>query len=189
MFAVIKTGGKQYRVQEGDVFDVEKLSLKKGEKFTFDQVLLIEDEKQMLIGTPSLENAQVRAEVVDNLKGEKVIVFKKKRRKQYKKTRGHRQELTRVKIEQILVDVKAAGKKPSEAAKKEEKAPTAAVKPVERKTAAEKPAPKKTEAKKTKPAAKKSSAPTTKTAAKKTAAEKTDSKKKTAAKSTTAKKK
>jgi large subunit ribosomal protein L21 len=120
MFAVIKTGGKQYKVQEGDVLNVEKLSMKKDKKVTFDKVLLVEDEGKTLIGTPFVENALVRAEVIENFKDKKVLVFKKKRRKQYRRTRGHRQELTRIKIEEILHGAKAASKKkPAEVVKKE----------------------------------------------------------------------
>jgi len=120
MFAVIKTGGKQYKVQEGDVLNVEKLNMEKDKKVTFDKVLLVEDEGKTLIGTPFVENARVRAEVVENFKDKKVLVFKKKRRKQYRKTRGHRQELTRVKIEEIIHGIKVAPKKkPAEAVKKE----------------------------------------------------------------------
>lgn len=126
MFAVIKTGGKQYRVQEGDVLDVEKLNMEKDQKVTFDKVLLVEDEGETLIGTPFVEKALVRAEVIENFKDKKVIVFKKKRRKQYRRKSGHRQELTRIKIEEIVHGEKAAPrKKPAEAAKieKEKRAP------------------------------------------------------------------
>lgn len=124
MFAVIKTGGKQYKVQEGDVLNVEKLNMEKEKKVTFDKVLLIEDEGKTLIGTPFVENALVRAEVIENFKDKKVLVFKKKRRKQYRRTRGHRQELTRIKIEEIIQGIKAAPKKkPAEVAKKEKAAP------------------------------------------------------------------
>ncbi len=120
MFAVIKTGGKQYKVQEGDVLNVEKLNMEKEKKVTFDKVLLIEDEGKTLIGTPFVENALVRAEVIENFKDKKVLVFKKKRRKQYRKTRGHRQELTRIKIEEIIHGIKVAPKKkPAEVVKKE----------------------------------------------------------------------
>jgi large subunit ribosomal protein L21 len=120
MFAVIKTGGKQYKVQEGDVLNVEKLNMDKDKKITFDKVLLVEDEGKTLIGTPFVENALVRAEVIENFKDKKVIVFRKKRRKQYRRTRGHRQELTRIKIEEILHGMKAAPKKePAEVLKKE----------------------------------------------------------------------
>jgi len=120
MFAVIKTGGKQYKIQEGDVLNVEKLNIEKEKKVTFDKVLLIEDEGTTLIGTPFVENALVRAEVIENFKDKKVLVFKKKRRKQYRRTRGHRQELTRIKIEEIIQGIKAAPKKkPAEVVKKE----------------------------------------------------------------------
>ncbi len=120
MFAVIKTGGKQYKVQEGDVLNVEKLNIEKEKKVTFDKVLLIEDEGKTLIGTPFVENALVRAEVIENFKDKKVLIFKKKRRKQYRRTRGHRQELTRIKIEEIIQGIKAVSKKkPAEVLKKE----------------------------------------------------------------------
>jgi len=111
MFAVIKTGGKQYRVQEGDFLVVEKLGLEEGKKVTFEQVLLVDDEEKTLIGTPFIRNASVKGEVVENFKDKKVIVFKKKRRKQYKRKRGHRQELTRIRIEEIVSELKAARKK------------------------------------------------------------------------------
>ena len=104
MFAIIKTGGKQYRVREGDFLEVEKLPAEPGKKFHFSQVLLIGSDQETMIGTPLVEKALVRAEVVDNFKDEKVIVFKKKRRKQFRRTRGHRQDLTRVKIEKIIPD-------------------------------------------------------------------------------------
>lgn len=111
MFAVIKTGGKQYKVQEGDVLVVEKLGLDEGQKITFDQVLLVDDEEKTLVGTPYLQNALVKGEIIENFKDKKVIIFKKKRRKQYKKKRGHRQELTRIRIEEIISELKAARKK------------------------------------------------------------------------------
>jgi large subunit ribosomal protein L21 len=106
MYAVIKTGGKQYRVKEGDLLEIEKLGAEKGQKINFDQVFLIEDEGRILVGTPVVENAVVRAEVVENYKGDKVLIFKKKRRKQYRRTKGHRQELTKVRIEKIHPDTK-----------------------------------------------------------------------------------
>ena len=106
MYAVIKTGGKQYRVKEGDLLEIEKLGAEKGQKINFDRVLLIEDEGRVLVGTPVVENAVVRAEVVENIKGDKVLIFKKKRRKQYRRTKGHRQELTKVRIEKIHPDAK-----------------------------------------------------------------------------------
>jgi len=104
MYAVIRTGGKQYRVKEGDVLEIDKLGAEKGRKVSFDQVLLIEEEGRVLVGTPIVENAVVRAEVLENMRGDKVLIFKKKRRKQYRRTRSHRQELTKVRIEKIHPD-------------------------------------------------------------------------------------
>lgn len=121
MFAVIKTGGKQYRVKEGDVLCVEKLNGDEGQKIFFSQVLLIEDGKNTLIGTPYVENARVGAEIIENFKDKKVIVFKKKRRKQFRRKRGHRQELTRIKIEEVALGAKAAPLKELALAIKKEK--------------------------------------------------------------------
>lgn len=110
MFAVIKTGGKQYRVKQGDLLEIEKLDIEAGKKVTFDEVLLVENNGETLIGTPYVDKAQVKAVILENFKDDKVIVFKKKRRKQYKKKTGHRQHLSRVKIEEILVEGKALPK-------------------------------------------------------------------------------
>ena len=140
MFAVIKTGGKQFRVQEGDILDIEKLGQEKGHKITFDNVLLVEDDKNTLIGTPVVEKAQVIGEVMENFKDKKILVFKKKRRKQYRKTSGHRQLLTRVRIEKIVLGAEAPKKEapPAKKLKPEEElqkleAEVAKKKPVERK--------------------------------------------------------
>jgi large subunit ribosomal protein L21 len=105
MYAVIKTGGKQYRVKEGDVLDVEKLGVEQGGTVIFDRVLLIEDEGKVLVGTPDVAGAAVKAEVVENFKDDKVLIFKKKRRKQYRRTKGHRQQLAKVRIVKIYADV------------------------------------------------------------------------------------
>lgn len=137
MFAIIKTGGKQYRVQEGDLLEVEKLPAEPGQKFHFSQVLLIGSDEETLIGTPLVEKALVRAEVIENFKDEKVIIFKKKRRKQYRRTRGHRQELTRVKIEKIIPDATAV---PAEEVVGAEPAPKDIPPSQEAKAAAEPPA-------------------------------------------------
>jgi large subunit ribosomal protein L21 len=126
MFAVIKTGGKQYVVKEGDKLSVEKLELPAGQKFLFDQVLLIDDGTDTAIGTPFLEKAVIRAEVVKNYKDDKILVFKKKRRKQYRRTRGHRQNLTEVLIEKIYPDKTAV---PADELKFEVLAPVVAEKP------------------------------------------------------------
>ena len=101
MLAVIKTGGKQYLVKEGDVLSIEKLEAAPGETVTFDLVLLIEAEDRVLVGSPYLEKAAVTGEVIETYKDDKVTVFKKKRRKGYRRTKGHRQILTKVKIGSI----------------------------------------------------------------------------------------
>lgn len=151
MFAVIKTGGKQYKVQQGDVLQVEKLGLEKDKTITFDEVLLVEDGKETLIGTPFVDKAKVHAVIIENFKDDKVIVFKKKRRKQYKKMRGHRQELSRIRIEDITLGGAAPKKtQPAAVAKKEEPVKTQTqTKPTAKKTtpAAKVPAAKKPEKK------------------------------------------
>jgi len=104
MYAVILTGGKQYRVKEGDILSVEKLGLAPGRKAQFDRVLLIEDGEAVQVGTPYLDTAMVLGLVLEEFRDEKVIVFKKKRRKQFRRTRGHRQWLTKVRITRIAPD-------------------------------------------------------------------------------------
>lgn len=104
MFAIIKTGGKQYRVSVGDILEVERLSVKAGSPFDFEEILLIDDGAKTWLGNPYLPKARVRAELIEEFKDEKVIVFKKKRRKQYKKKKGHRQIQSRVKILEIIPD-------------------------------------------------------------------------------------
>lgn len=100
-YAIIETGGKQYRVSQGDQIAVEKLPAKEGEAVHFDKVLLIGDNGNTRVGTPHLENAQVIGEVVRQEKGKKLIVYRFKRRKGYDKKKGHRQQLTRVRIKEI----------------------------------------------------------------------------------------
>ena len=101
MYAVIKTGGKQYRVSEGDMLKVEKLDCAEGEEITFDRVLAVSDDDSFDVGRPVLEDARVKAEVVEHGKNKKVEVFKFKPKKRYKKKTGHRQPFTRVKIDEI----------------------------------------------------------------------------------------
>lgn len=98
MYAIIQTGGKQYRVTPGDVLDVERLSVEPSAEVTFDQVLAIGDEQQFHVGKPTIEGARVRANVIEARKAKKVIAFKFKRRKGSERTKGHRQSLSRVKI-------------------------------------------------------------------------------------------
>jgi len=101
MYAVIKTGGKQHRVSEGDVLRVEKLEGKKGDTVVFEEVLLVTKEDQTRVGTPVVQGARVVGEIVHQGKGPKIIIFKKKRRKGFLKKTGHRQPLTEVRIKEI----------------------------------------------------------------------------------------
>ena len=101
MYAVIKTGGKQHRVSEGDVLKVEKLEGQKGDAVVFEEVLLVSKEDQTRVGTPVVEGAKVVGEIVHQGKGPKIIIFKKKRRKGFLKKTGHRQPLTEVRIKEI----------------------------------------------------------------------------------------
>ncbi len=100
-YAVVETGGKQYRVQAGDTLEVEKLDAEVGSAFELDQVLAISDGESLTVGTPTLGSAKVVSKVVDQKRGPKVINFKKKRRKGYTRKVGHRQSLTVLTIESI----------------------------------------------------------------------------------------
>ncbi|MDJ0803362.1 MAG: 50S ribosomal protein L21 [Desulfobacterales bacterium] len=101
MYAVVKTGGKQYRVQEGDVLRVEKLAGDVGSEIAFDDVLLFSDGENLQVGTPNLDNIAVTGRIVEQDKAPKIIVFKYKRRKRYRRKQGHRQPYTAVKIDSI----------------------------------------------------------------------------------------
>ena len=101
MYAIIATGGKQYKVSEGDTIKVEKLGAEAGETVTFDKVLAVSDDNGLKAGTPYLEGTSVTGEVVENGKGKKVIVFKYKPKKGYRRKAGHRQPYTRVRITAI----------------------------------------------------------------------------------------
>lgn len=103
MYAVIETGGKQYRVEEGDILSVEKLGVSEGENVVFDKVLLVSDEDGIKVGEPYLDGAKVEGEALLNGKGRKIIVFKYKPKKNYRKKQGHRQPFTKVKISKITV--------------------------------------------------------------------------------------
>ncbi len=135
MFAIIKTGGKQYKVAADDILQIEKLDAQAGETITFDQVLMLGSGSDVTIGSPLVEGATVVAELVEQFRNKKIIVFKKKRRKKYRRTQGHRQNLSLVKITDIL----AAGQKPAKKA--------AAKKPAAEKAEVKKPAAKKAEPK------------------------------------------
>ncbi|MFM2043061.1 MAG: ribosomal protein [Pseudomonadota bacterium] len=98
MFAVIRTGGKQYKVAAGDVIKVEKLVADEGASLKLDEVLLVSDAGSVTVGTPLVANASVTAEVVAQARGPKIIIFKKKRRQNYRRKNGHRQDLTVLRI-------------------------------------------------------------------------------------------
>ncbi|HSJ53318.1 MAG TPA: 50S ribosomal protein L21 [Anaerolineae bacterium] len=102
MYAVIKTGGKQYRVSPGDSIEVEKLPYDVGAKIELDQVLLVAGDSQASIGQPLVEGARVKATVTRQAKGRKVIVFKYRSSKRYRRKKGHRQHVTRLRIDEIV---------------------------------------------------------------------------------------
>jgi large subunit ribosomal protein L21 len=103
MYAVLATGGKQYRVAPGDTLEVEKLAVESGQPVVFDQILLVSNDGKIAVGTPTVAGATVVADVVEQKRGDKVIAFKLKRRKGYRKKIGHRQSLTVVKVKEIKV--------------------------------------------------------------------------------------
>lgn len=111
MFAVIKTGGKQYRVTADDLLKVEKVAGARGDNIEFTEVLVIGEGAEVVIGTPAVKDAVVTAEVIEQGRGSKVIAFKKRRRQNSKRSRGHRQELTTVRISEILAPGAKSAKK------------------------------------------------------------------------------
>jgi large subunit ribosomal protein L21 len=146
MYAVVKTGGKQYRVAKDDVLTIEKLDAEAGAVIELAEVLAIDVGKGLTIGTPMIDGARVAATVLEQKKADKVIIFKKKRRKNYRRTRGHRQPLTVIRISDILAKgQKAAAAKAAPAAdavapakKAPAKAKAKAKAPAKAKTAAKK---------------------------------------------------
>ena len=112
MYAVIETGGKQYHVQAGDIIDIERLpgSDEKAASIKFDRILMVGDDKQVKIGDPVVKGAQVTGSLVDEVRAPKIRVFKMKRRKGYRRTQGHRQNLLRVKIDNIKAGAAKAAK-------------------------------------------------------------------------------
>lgn len=99
-WAVIQTGGKQYKVAEGDVIEVEKMGQDKG-PISFSEVLLVKKNNNLVIGKPFIEKAKVKGQILENFKGKKIRVIKFKSKSRYSRTRGHRQQKTRIKIEKI----------------------------------------------------------------------------------------
>ena len=110
MYAVIKTGGKQYRVISGERLKVEKLEVEVGGTVTLDQILMVSDGDNTTIGSPIINGATVKATVLSHGRGDKVMIFKFRRRKHYRKTQGHRQSFTEIKIGEILAAGQAAAK-------------------------------------------------------------------------------
>ena len=165
MYALVRTGGKQYRVSKDDTILVERISADEGAQVILDDVVMLGDGDKVTIGTPRVEGAAVSATVMRQTRGPKIIIFRRKRRKNHRRTQGHRQDLTLLKINAVAEDGTSLAPKaaPKKAAKTEAKAaPEAAAKKTAAKAEA-KAAPKKAPAKK---------AATKKTAAKKAAAKK-----------------
>jgi len=140
MYAIVEIAGQQFKVEEGKKIFVHRLEVEEGKKIEFDQVLLIEEEGKVTIGEPVIKDAKVQAKILENVRGDKVIVFKKKRKKGYRIKNGHRQNFTQVEIISIngKVTKKAVVKK-----EKTEEAPVAEAateKKVAKKTATKKPA-------------------------------------------------
>jgi len=201
MYAVIKTGGKQYKVAKNDVILVEKLPGEAGAAVELDEVLLVGDDKGQTVGAPLVDGAHVAATVLEQTRGEKIIVFKKKRRQNYRRKAGHRQDLTALRITDIVTggkkkaakaaEPKAEEKKAAPKADEKKAAPKAEEKKAEAKTEA-KTAEKKAPAKKTETKTEAKKAPAKKAEAKeaeaKPAAEKKPAAKKAPAKKPAAKK-
>ena len=103
MYAIIQTGGKQYRVAPGDVLRVERLGGERGDEVVLDQVLLVADGANVQVGAPLVEGASVRGEIMRQGKAKKILVFKKKRRKNYRRKQGHRQLFTALQVKEIIV--------------------------------------------------------------------------------------
>ncbi|MGA2405443.1 MAG: 50S ribosomal protein L21 [Bacteroidales bacterium] len=171
MYAIVEIAGQQFKVEEGKKIFVHRLEVEEGKEILFERVLLIEDEGKVTIGEPTIKNAVVGGKILDHMRGDKVIVFKKKRKKGYRVKNGHRQNLTQVEI--ISINGKSSPKK---AAPKKEEAKVAEVK------VAEEPAKNKKAVKK--PTIKKEEAPSKKASAKKVTVKK-PAEKKPAAKKTT----
>ena len=165
MYALVRTGGKQYRVAKDDTILVERISADEGAEVILDDVVMLGDGDKVTIGTPRVEGAAVSATVVSQTRGPKIIIFRRKRRKNHRRTQGHRQDLTLLKINAIAEDGKSLKPKAAPAKKAEAK-----------KADAKKAAPKKAAAKKTAPRAEAKAAPK-KAAAKKATAKKAAAKK------------
>lgn len=159
MFAIVRTGGKQYKVEKGDIVVVEKLESSIGDLISFDKVLMVGDNTQTRVGSPLLEKAKVFVEVINQEKADKVIIFKKRRRHTYRRKKGHRQNHTVVKVLEISLDGVQSVKSSAQGKDKE--------KPAAEKKIVEKVVEKKVAAPKAKKADPKAEKPVKKTATKK----------------------
>lgn len=128
MYAIVEMAGQQFKVAKDQKVYVHRLQTEEGKKVTFDNVLLLDDGKSVTVGAPAIDGAAVEAKVIKHLKGDKVIVFHKKRRKGYRKKNGHRQSLTEIVIESIIAKgaKKTVAAEPKKAAPKKEEAPKVA---------------------------------------------------------------
>jgi large subunit ribosomal protein L21 len=152
MYAIVEIAGQQFKVEEGKKIFVHRLEAQNGKKVEFDQVLLIENNGKVVIGEPVIKDALVEGNVLEQLRGDKVIVFKKKRKKGYRIRNGHRQYFTQVEIVSIKEKVTRKASKPEAAAEPvavEEKVAEVAAKPAAKKPAAKKASPAKTSEKDT----------------------------------------
>ena len=120
MYAIIESCGKQYKVTEGDIVFFEKLDAEEGKKITFDKVILVSEEGKVQIGNPYVKNVKVEGKVVSHGKGKKIIVFKMKPKKNYRRKQGHRQPYTKVEITSIKTATKKATTKTAKADEKAE---------------------------------------------------------------------
>ena len=143
MYAIVEIAGQQFKVVQDQKLFVHRLADKEGAKVSFDKVFLLDDGKKVSIGAPAITGASVEAKVVGHLKGDKVIVFKKKRRKGYRVKNGHRQALTELVIEKILASGSKAKKATETSAPKKEAKAVAKAAPAAKKAAPKKAAPKK----------------------------------------------
>ncbi len=102
MYAIIQAGGKQYQVSPGEIVDLEKIPGEVGEEIALEDVLLVNDDENILVGTPQVDDVSVKAKILEQGRDKKITVFKMKRRKQYRRKQGHRQEYTRLRITDII---------------------------------------------------------------------------------------
>jgi large subunit ribosomal protein L21 len=153
MYALVKTGGKQYRVAKDDTILVERIAADEGAEVILNDIVMLADGDKVTIGTPKVEGAAVSATVMRQTRGPKIIIFRRKRRKNHRRTQGHRQDLTLLKINDIAEDAKKLAPAKPAAKKAATTTESAAKKPAPKAAAAKKPAPKAAAAKK--PAVKK----------------------------------